>query len=149
MPNLFLDNPVTLPCVGYDGRRHHVSTRVHRKLIPSVLFLENNKGSQLLSVHCSDFPLLYSGDRQSAYESDPRRKEVLRHLLQIRREFVTHGHMSIGSFHGCQIELFGIKEYVDDAVTRETSLIPRYRNLYSISNIQSMFSAGEFPRQDA
>ena len=149
MPNLFLDNPITLPCVGNDGRRRHVTTRVHRKLIPSVLFLDNAKGSQLFSVHCSDFPLLFSGDRQAAYERDLRRKEVLRHLLAIRQDFVTAGHMSVESFNGCQIESFRIKEYTDYAVEKETSLISRYRSLYSMNNIQAMLRAGEFPRENA
>jgi aminoglycoside N3'-acetyltransferase len=145
MPNLFLPELAEIPCRGYHGKSVTVRTRVYRELIPRVVFFGENVGDQLYNVHFRDFPLLYSGNRETLYRRDPRRVLALEKLIEHRSVFVKRGLLKIGTIKGCICETFPIKEYKEYAVREEKRLFAAHPHLYELPRMQRMLDEGFYP----
>jgi hypothetical protein len=144
-PNLFLPDPVYLKCKFPNHRTLTVKTRVYRERIPWALFLEEDRDSQLLSVNLLDFPLLFSGDRETILQRDLRRREVLDRLMVLRSEFVDAGLIHIGKLGRCHCEVVSSKAYFEYTVREIKRLVPLHKNLYDLARLQRLHDEGKYP----
>jgi aminoglycoside N3'-acetyltransferase len=144
-PNLFAPGTCSLKCLDYSGNPIMVSSRVHRKNIPSILFLAEDTGSQKFSIHPSNFPLLYSGDREDKLAKDPQRQVVLGKLLAVRDCFEASGWLTKGVINGCKCELFRVSNYLDFAVREGKQLLQKYSYKYNLSDLEQLWEEGGYP----
>lgn len=144
-PNLFLDGLSNLTCVDDTGRQLCVGTRVYRPHIPDILFLGESPIGQADTVHPSNFPLLFGGDREEHLRADPRQQEVLRRLIEIRQSFEAKGWLTRAWIRECACELLDVHEYVTFAVAAEREVIAGFAHKYDLARLERLFDDGEFP----
>jgi hypothetical protein len=144
-PNLFLSDPVQLACIDSDGREVMVETLVYRALIPHCVCLGRDEGDQLMSVRLRDYPLLYSGNRQTLYEQDPRRHRVLQDLLAIRSEFGARGLWRLSRVRECIVEAFPIRQWLERFVRDQRRVMDDLGDLYDLPRLERELASGRFP----
>jgi aminoglycoside N3'-acetyltransferase len=145
-PNLFIDGDAVLRCRNAFGEEFRVRTRVYRRRIPQILHLGVDTPTGSWSVHPSDFPLLYRGDREEHYRRDPRRQVLLRRLLAIRGDFEARGLLKSHVLHSTPLESFRAKNYRDYAVREIRSLLREHSSSYDLRKLEQLLAAGAYPR---
>jgi aminoglycoside N3'-acetyltransferase len=145
-PHLFIDGDTEFRCRTALGEEIGVRTRVYRKRIPQILHLDVDTRTESWSVHPSDFPLLYRGDREEHYRKDPRRQALLHRLLGIRGDFEAKGLLKSHVLHSTPLEAFRAKNYRDYAVREIRSLLQEHSGLYDLRTLEQLLAAGGYPR---
>ena len=136
-PLLFTDQGVTLPCTDASGVTRFVDTRVYRKSIPSVLYVDWPPETEAQPMHWRDYPLLHPGDREQRLRRTPGAEATLHGLLRLRNEYArTHFHAIVTLPNGIA-DAFRASEWRKFAIPRLRTLLTRHQALYTADILEA------------
>ncbi|TWX52488.1 AAC(3) family N-acetyltransferase [Colwellia hornerae] len=139
-PHVFNNHTASLECINYKKERIIVKSKVYSKGLSSILFLTKDD-----YIHPSNFPLLYSGDREQYIKLE--QPQFYDFLIDIRQQAIISGWFNKLTVNKCQYEISGIKQYVDCSLTLQSNLINEFKEKYEIENLSKIYKLGLYPRK--
>lgn len=144
-PNLFLDDMVTLECFDKANRAYQVKTKVYRKQLCNILFLRSKTNlGQTFSIHPSNYPVLYCGEREQVLRSQGS-QELLETLLSVRQELKQQHAYYAYRLHDTWCESVNLAHYNELATKYFSAALSDAQSLYDLESLQRQFEAGQFP----
>jgi len=139
-PHVFNDYTASLECINYNKERIIVKSKVYTKGLSNILFLTKDD-----YIHPSNFPLLYSGDREQYIKSE--QPKFYDFLISIRQQALNDGWFKKITVNQCHYEICDIQRYIECSLTLQSKLINEFKDKYKLENLIELYNLGQYPRK--
>jgi hypothetical protein len=144
-PAMYLPKPRQMRVIDATGRILSVETRVFRPRLPDIFILGVDNDGQARTVRRRDYPFLFPGDREELLRADPKRREALIELLNIRKNLAAAGVYRYGRINDCPADFFSVRAYADEGARRLEESLMQYPDLYRPDHLETRLAAGGYP----
>jgi aminoglycoside N3'-acetyltransferase len=139
-PHVFIENMASVKCINANNEQVIVKTKVYSKGLSNILFLTNDD-----YIHPSNFPLLYSGDREQYVKS--AQSQFYNLLINIRHQAMNYGWFKKLTVNQCQYEVCDINQYIDLSFKLQKKLLDEFHHKYKTEDLIELYNLGLYPRK--